>query len=197
MLQIPPQDVLQVIESIVRGIQFSTMLRYFPFLGINIIRLAYRTFGWILLTSIMLKKIRIISSPVLRCVSIPSGPGGPVVPSMVQALIDITFCDGLEDVAYIQGFVAGANDGEIECLYLVLFPIVLCKTILRTVVWRSSSSCSPTMVFLREYTSLTRSDSFGRPLAYLFHSLSRLAWVLVPFALLIRCRCELRCLNLW
>jgi hypothetical protein len=32
---------------------------------------------------------------------------------MVQAVIVITCCDGLEDFAYIQGFVAGANDGEI------------------------------------------------------------------------------------
>jgi hypothetical protein len=53
---------------------------------------------------------------------------------MVQALIDITCFDGLEDFACIQGFVAGANDGEIEWLYLVLFPIVLCKTVLHTVV---------------------------------------------------------------
>jgi hypothetical protein len=53
---------------------------------------------------------------------------------MVQALIGITCCDDLEDFAYIQGFVPGANDGEIEFLYLVLFPIVLCKTILHTLV---------------------------------------------------------------
>jgi hypothetical protein len=58
MFLLPPQDVLQMIEPIVRGMLFSTMLRSFPCLWINIIRLAYAAFGSVLLTSVMLKKIR-------------------------------------------------------------------------------------------------------------------------------------------
>jgi hypothetical protein len=53
MFLLPPQYVLQMSEPIVTDIQLSTMLRSFPCFWINIFRLAYQAFGWVLLTSMI------------------------------------------------------------------------------------------------------------------------------------------------